>query len=149
METFQVIGLVFWQLICAIFRTFIPPGYKDVSGEIVLVTGAGSGLGRLIALRFARLGSIVVCCDINKKGNEATVNEIKSLGCEAYGYIFDCSKREEVYSVAEEIRKNVGDVTILVNNAGIVTGKKFLDSPDHMVQKTFEVNTIAHFWVGV
>lgn len=46
------------------------------------------------------------------------------------------------------MKRDVGDVDILVNNAGIVTGKKFLDCPDHMIQKTFEVNTIAHFWVS-
>lgn len=45
------------------------------------------------------------------------------------------------------MKRDVGEVDILVNNAGIVTGKKFLDCPDHMIQKTFEVNTIAHFWV--
>ena len=46
-----------------------------------------------------------------------------------------------------QVKKEVGDVTVLVNNAGIVTGKKFFDSPDNMVDLTFKVNTIAHFWV--
>lgn len=50
-------------------------------------------------------------------------------------------------SVNLQVKRDVGEVDILVNNAGIVTGKKFLDCPDHMIQKTFEVNTIAHFWV--
>ena len=45
------------------------------------------------------------------------------------------------------MKKEVGDVTVLVNNAGIVTGKKFFDSPDNMVDLTFKVNTVAHFWV--
>ncbi|KAG2458483.1 RDHE2 dehydrogenase, partial [Polypterus senegalus] len=44
------------------------------------------------------------------------------------------------------VKREVGDVTILINNAGIVTGKKFMDSPDDLVQKTLEVNTLAHFW---
>ena len=42
----------------------------------------------------------------------------------------------------------VGDVTILVNNAGIVTGKTFIESPDELILKTMEVNTNAHFWVS-
>ena len=46
-----------------------------------------------------------------------------------------------------QVLKDVGDVNILVNNAGIVTGKKFLDCPDAMVEKTMAVNTMAHFWV--
>lgn len=46
-----------------------------------------------------------------------------------------------------QIKADVGKVTILINNAGIVTGKKLLDSPDAMMLKTMEVNVIAHFWV--
>lgn len=45
------------------------------------------------------------------------------------------------------MKKEVGDITILINNAGIVTGKKFIDSPDSLVEKTMQVNTMAHFWV--
>ena len=48
---------------------------------------------------------------------------------------------------ALQVRSEVGDVTILINNAGIVTGKKFYDIPDHMAELTFQVNTIAHLWV--
>ncbi|NWV10527.1 RDHE2 dehydrogenase, partial [Ptilonorhynchus violaceus] len=44
------------------------------------------------------------------------------------------------------VKKEVGDVSILVNNAGIVIGKRFMDSPDSLVAKTMEVNTMAHFW---
>ncbi|NXC94446.1 RDHE2 dehydrogenase, partial [Certhia familiaris] len=44
------------------------------------------------------------------------------------------------------VKKEVGDVSILINNAGIVIGKGFLDSPDSLVEKTMEVNTMAHFW---
>ncbi|NXT48628.1 RDHE2 dehydrogenase, partial [Pluvianellus socialis] len=44
------------------------------------------------------------------------------------------------------VKKEVGDVSILVNNAGIVTGKRFIDAPDSLVEKTMEVNSMAHFW---
>ena len=99
-------------------------------------------------LRFANLGSVVVCCDVNSVANEQTVDEIKEAGGEAHGYVFDCSDREDVFSVAKKIKRDVGDVTILVNNAGIVSGKKFMDTPDDLIVKTFEVNTISHFWVS-
>lgn len=49
---------------------------------------------------------------------------------------------------AVQVKREVGDVNILVNNAGIVTGKKFMDAPDSLVEKTMEVNTQAHFWVS-
>ena len=96
---------------------------------------------------FGKLGSVVVCCDINSVGNQQTVEEIEELGGKAFGYVFDCSDKEKVYETAEKIKKDVGDVTILINNAGVVTGKKFMDTPDELALKTFEVNTIAHFWV--
>ena len=96
---------------------------------------------------FGRLGSTVVCCDINSVGNEQTVQEIKELGGTAVGYVFDCSDRDAVYEAANKIKNDVGDVDILINNAGIVTGKKFMDTPDNLALKTFEVNSIAHFWV--
>ena len=54
----------------------------------------------------------------------------------------DVTNRALVYDVA----KQVGDIDILINNAGIVTGKTILDCPDHMMEKTVQVNTIAHFW---
>ena len=51
-------------------------------------------------------------------------------------------------NICFKIKKKVGDITILVNNAGIVTGKKFLDSSDPAIEKTIQVNTMAHFWLS-
>ena len=52
-----------------------------------------------------------------------------------------------IYIDISKVKKSIGDVQILVNNAGIVTGKKFLDSTDAEIERTFKVNTLAHFWV--
>ncbi|XP_070533751.1 epidermal retinol dehydrogenase 2-like [Ptychodera flava] len=119
---------------------------KDVAGEIVLVTGAGSGIGRLLALKFAKLGSVLVLWDIDSDSVEATEREIRELGAKASSYKVDCSSRDAVYKNAEMVKEEVGDVSILVNNAGIVTGKKFLQCPDNLVEKTMQVNAMAHFW---
>uniref|UniRef100_G1TZ80 Short chain dehydrogenase/reductase family 16C member 5 n=1 Tax=Oryctolagus cuniculus TaxID=9986 RepID=G1TZ80_RABIT len=134
---------LFESLVCKI----IPKNKKNVAGEIVLITGAGSGLGRLLAIHFANLGAILVLWDINQEGNMETCRLIKEKSdVKVFPYKCDCSKRQEVYRVADQVRKEVGDVTILINNAGIVTGKPFLDIPDHMVEKSFLVNAFAHFW---
>ncbi|XP_019628410.1 PREDICTED: epidermal retinol dehydrogenase 2-like [Branchiostoma belcheri] len=127
-------------------RLVFPAGKKSVSGEIVLITGAGSGLGRGMALSFARLGATIVAWDINKEANEATVQMIRQEGGKAFGFVCDCSKREDIYRAAQEVKDSVGHVTILVNNAGIVSGRKFLDCPDDLIQKTMDINTNAHFW---
>ncbi|XP_046855607.1 epidermal retinol dehydrogenase 2-like isoform X1 [Xenia sp. Carnegie-2017] len=145
-EFVYILITVFWQILTAIISCFIPASRKDVSNEIVLITGAGSGLGRLMALRFASLGSTVVCVDINTQANESTANQIKSEDGKAFAFTCDCSSREDIYRVAEDIKASVGDVTILVNNAGIVSGKKFMDCSDGLIEKTFEVNTLAHYW---
>lgn len=147
-EFLQVLGTLLCQIFTSIFRFFIPVSKKDVSGEIVFITGAGSGLGKLLSLKFAKLGAVVICTDINSQANSATVEEIKALGFQAHGYKCDVSKREDVYRVADLVKAEVGDVTILINNAGIVSGKKFLETEDWMIQKTMEVNTMAHFWVS-
>ncbi len=48
-----------------------------------------------------------------------------------------------------KVKREVGDITILINNAGIVTGKKFMESPDSLIEKSMEVNSLAHFWVCI
>ncbi|XP_045870048.1 epidermal retinol dehydrogenase 2 isoform X1 [Meles meles] len=127
--------------------TIIPKPRKNVAGEIVLITGAGSGLGRLLALRFACLGSVLVLWDINKEGNEETCRMAREAGAtRVYAYTCDCSQKENIYRVAEQVKKEVGDVSILINNAGIVTGKGFLDCPDELIEKALDVNFKAHLW---
>ena len=74
-------------------------------------------------------------------------DEIREMGNDVFAYVCDCSKREEVYRTAHQVREEVGNVAVLVNNAGIVGGKKFLDSIDSQTEKVFEVNALAHYWV--
>jgi len=119
---------------------------KNITGQVVLVTGGGSGIGRLMCLRFARLGATVVTWDINKLGNEETVDMIKKEGNRAFSYTVDMSSKDDIYRTAEKTKEDVGPVTILVNNAGIVSGTSLLDTPDNKIVKTFEVNILAHFW---
>lgn len=141
------LGKSVFSLLETMIFTLIPKPRKNVAGEIVLITGAGSGLGRLLALKFARLGAVLVLWDINKEGNEETCNMARDAGAtRAYAYTCDCSRREEVYRVADQVKKEVGDISILINNAGIVTGKRFLDCPDELMEKAFDVNFKAHLW---
>ncbi|XP_041878497.1 epidermal retinol dehydrogenase 2 [Corvus kubaryi] len=147
LETLQVIVLLVYYLLESLVFLVVPKRKKNVSGEIVLITGAGSGIGRLLAVKFASLGATLVLWDINQEGLNYTVRLAKENGAgRVHSYICDCSKRQDVYRVADQVKKEVGDVSILINNAGIVIGKRFLDSPDSLVEKTMEVNTMAHFW---
>ncbi|NXB10931.1 RDHE2 dehydrogenase, partial [Cnemophilus loriae] len=147
LETLQLIVLLVYYLLESLVFLIVPRRKKNVSGEIVLITGAGSGIGRLLAVKFAGLGATVVLWDINQEGLNCTVRLARENGAgRAHSYVCDCSKRQDIYRVADQVKKEVGDVSILINNAGIVTGKKFLDIPDSLLEKTMDVNTMAHFW---
>ncbi|NXX34993.1 RDHE2 dehydrogenase, partial [Nicator chloris] len=147
LETLKVTVLLIYYLLESLVFLVVPGRKKNVSGEIVLITGAGSGVGRLLAIKFASLGATVVLWDINQEGLNGTVRLARENGAgRVHSYICDCSKRQDVYRVADQVKKEVGDVTILINNAGVVIGKRFLDSPDSLLEKTMQVNTMAHFW---
>ncbi|XP_071496070.1 protein dhs-3-like isoform X2 [Diadema antillarum] len=145
-----------WTIVLITFYNFIgfiknviPTSWhphKDVSKDIVLITGGGMGLGRLMSLSFAKLGSTVVIWDINGETAKGVVKEIHDAGGKAYSYVVDCCESEAVYRAADKVRQDVGHVTILINNAGIVTGKKLLECPDRLIRKTMDLNINAHFW---
>ena len=80
---------------------------------------------------------------------KGVAEEVKVKGREAHYYVVDCSKRQEVYEAASRVEQEVGVVSVLVNNAGIVTGKLLLEAKDEKIEKTFAVNTLAHYWVCV
>ena len=85
--------------------------------------------------------------DINSDGLEAVAKEIEAAGGVAHFYKCNLRDRNEIYKTAEKVREEVGDVSLLVNNAGIVTGKKLLETRDEEILATFDVNSLAHFWV--
>ncbi|KAG5846566.1 hypothetical protein ANANG_G00116360 [Anguilla anguilla] len=132
----------------AVVRLLVQPPRKDVEGEIVLVTGAAHGVGRRIAEEMGQLGATLVLWDVNWEALEKTAKELRrTLDVRVYAYACDCSRRTEVYKVADLVKREVGDVSILVNNAGVVTGKYFFtEAPDNLIDRTLRVNVAAHFW---
>lgn len=65
---------------------------------------------------------------------------------QVFTYTCDVGKRENVYLTAERVRKEVGEVSVLVNNAGVVSGHHLLECPDELIERTMMVNCHAHFW---
>ncbi len=134
-------------IISAMVRAVLRPRLKSVDGQLCLITGAGGGLGRLFALEFAREGAELVLWDCNTEANEKTAESVRELGCRAHAYTVDLTKRESIYQTADRVRKELGDVNILVNNAGVVAGRRLLECPDELLERTLLVNCHALFWV--
>jgi len=122
---------------------------KAVKGQVVLITGGASGIGRQMALRFSRLGATLVLWDMNNEGVQKVAKEITAeTGNAVHAYMVDITDREKVYNLADQVKSRVGKVDILINNAGIVSGKAILDPAfnDALAEKTIAVNTTAHIW---
>jgi len=117
---------------------------KSVKGSHVLITGAGSGLGKQMAILFARLGAKISLTDINLQSVEAVEALIKAEGLQSKAIYCDVSDVQSVKDAAKIARETFGDVEILINNAGIVSGKKLLETSEKMIEKTLQVNTISH-----
>ncbi|XP_013189782.2 estradiol 17-beta-dehydrogenase 11 [Amyelois transitella] len=141
---FVIIGI--GNIIKAIYRSIVGQRKRDLKGGIALVTGGGGGLGSLIALRLSRLGCTIVLWDINEQGLEDTVKLVKGIGGRCHGYVVNLANREDIYRMAKRVEQEVGRVSLLINNAGVVSGQYLLETPDHLIQRTFDVNVLAHFW---
>lgn len=92
---------------------------KLLSDKVAIVTGAASGIGHAIALLFAAEGARVVVSDVDEKGGQNTVSEIRSAGGEAVFFKADTSRPEDNENLVKEAIKQYGGLHIAVNNAGI------------------------------
>lgn len=96
--------------------------------KLVLITGAGGGLGSAIALGFAREGARVIVADVHATSAQATAERVRAVGGTAWAETVDVSKRDETTLWAQAIGSRVGAIDVLVNNAGI-SGRGRLDDP--------------------
>jgi len=94
----------------------------QLAGRVALVTGAASGMGRAIALRFARDGAKVAVVDINLDGAQKVAEHIKGLKGKAIAIKCDVASERQVEQAVKETREQLGNIGILVNNAGIAGG---------------------------
>ncbi|GJE84323.1 retinal short-chain dehydrogenase/reductase [Phanerochaete sordida] len=113
------------------------PARFDWGEQIVVVTGGSSGIGELIANTLAVRNVTVAVLD---------VNPIETENYNISYYKCDVSKYEEVQAVAKRIQEELGHPTVIINNAGVVQGKRLLDLTPEDIQQTFSVNTLGHFW---
>ena len=118
----------------------------DFRGAHVLITGAASGLGRLMALGAVRRKARVTLLDWDAKGLGLVCEEIHALGGDSEGFVVDLADRAALQATCSEVQASRGGVDILINNAGIVSGKTLLECSDEGIERTFQVNALALFW---
>jgi all-trans-retinol dehydrogenase (NAD+) len=111
----------------------------------VLITGAASGIGRLMATRLAARGAHLILWDLNAPGLDALRSELAAKGAKVQTYTCDLAQRDAINSTAARVLEECGGVDVLINNAGIVNGKSLLDSSDDEIERTFRINTLALF----
>lgn len=112
----------------------------------VLVTGAASGIGRLMALGAAARGARLTLWDRDGAGLVAVAKEIEAAGGNTATAVVDLTDRPGIQAEARRTLDSRGRVDILINNAGIVSGKPLLECSDEAIERTFQVNALANFW---
>lgn len=118
-----------------------------LNGRRAVVTGAGKGMGRSIALALAQAGADVAVTSRTAAGLEQLVAEIQAMGRQSIAVPCDVTDSEQVQHMAKTLLDGLGGVDILVNNAGNAGSHKFLNHPDELWHRMLSVNLTSVYYV--
>ena len=140
------------MVIYYIFKSWVEFFYvkhKDLSKEVVLLTGAAGGFGSLLAKKLSKKGCIVILLDIDgeKVNKLAESINISLNSCRIFPFCCDITKVEEIECVSDKILNSAGYPSMIINNAGTLAGKYFEDITYYDIHNTFNVNTFSHYGI--
>lgn len=119
-----------------------------VRGAVVLVTGAASGIGTLVAVQAAHRGArAVVLWDLDLPAAQDVATRVQAAGATCLAQRVDLRDAQEVEAAGRVVLERLGRVDVLVNSAGVVTGRRFEDLSEEDVARTFDVNVLALYRV--
>jgi NAD(P)-dependent dehydrogenase (short-subunit alcohol dehydrogenase family) len=113
---------------------------KDFKGKVVIVTGAASGIGAAICVRFAAAGAKIGLLDMDEAGVIAAAGRLTGAGADAVGIKCDVANEAECLSAVAVVIQRFGGVDLLVNNAGITQRSAFVDTKISVYRKVMDVN---------
>lgn len=117
-----------------------------IQDKVALVTGAGQGIGRAIALRLAHEGAHVAIVDLDENKMQAVADEVKKTGRKATTFKADISDRAQVYAAVAHAEKELGGFDIIVNNAGIVDVGPVAELEPEAADRILRVNVEGVLW---
>ena len=121
-------------------------GYESLDGKVVLVTGAGKGIGAALAARFASVGAKVVVNDVDQAAADASAAAIMADGGTAMAIAADVSDGEQVAAMFDMLMDAHGTIDVLVNNAGLVSPMlHFFEADEAWWRRIVDVNLTGHF----
>lgn len=121
---------------------------KDFAGKVVIVTGGSRGIGKEIAVSFAKAGAAVMICGTNTKNLEKVTSEITALGGNSDFVSADVSKVENCEEIVNRTLKKFNRIDILVNNAGVIDRSSTLDTSAENWHKVIGVNLDGTFYLS-
>lgn len=117
----------------------------DLTGKVAIVTGAGSGIGRAVALRMAQQGADVVVAELSTEGAAETVAMVEKLGRRALAMAADVRVPADATRVATDTVQELGRIDILVNNAGLFPRSPVLDTSEELWDLVLDTNVKGTF----
>uniref|UniRef100_A0A7V3ZVC2 3-oxoacyl-[acyl-carrier-protein] reductase n=1 Tax=candidate division WOR-3 bacterium TaxID=2052148 RepID=A0A7V3ZVC2_UNCW3 len=111
----------------------------------IIVTGAGQGIGKAIAKKFAEFEAFIAVCDINQETAELTKKELEIIGGRSLAYKVDVSDYQAVNEIVKKIAEDFSGIDILINNAGIVRDALLIKMSEEDFQKVIDVNLKGTF----
>lgn len=118
----------------------------NFTNKTVLITGGASGIGKIMGRKILERGGRLIIWDINEKNISDTLQELERIGF-VKSWKVDISDRQQLISASNEVKQEMGKIDVLINNAGVIVGKYFLEHTEEDILRTMDINANAPMFV--